>query len=86
MQGDSGGPLVCPTSNNTWVQAGVVSFGLGCAKPNHPGIYTRVSSFATTIRSTVPEAQLIGAAGGMAAAMTPGLVLVQTLAYFLLLS
>uniref|UniRef100_A0A3Q2CEM9 Peptidase S1 domain-containing protein n=1 Tax=Cyprinodon variegatus TaxID=28743 RepID=A0A3Q2CEM9_CYPVA len=43
-QGDSGGPLVVQNQNSSiWVQAGVVSFGEGCAKPMKPGIYTRVS-------------------------------------------
>ncbi|KRX62549.1 Serine protease 30 [Trichinella sp. T9] len=34
-QGDSGGPLVCKL-NDTFVQMGIVSFGDGCARKDHP--------------------------------------------------
>ncbi|KAK2832938.1 hypothetical protein Q5P01_016827 [Channa striata] len=51
-QGDSGGPLVIK-SNTTWIQAGVVSFGNGCAKPNFPGIYARVSQYQDWISSQI---------------------------------
>lgn len=37
-QGDSGGPLWVPV-RGAWRQVGVVSGGIGCAEPGHPGTY-----------------------------------------------
>jgi secreted trypsin-like serine protease len=50
-QGDSGGPMFRRDANNAWIQVGIVSWGIGCARPNLPGVYTEVSTFASAIRS-----------------------------------
>lgn len=46
-QGDSGGPLlVRDDARQVWVQAGITSYGEGCALPEFPGIYARVSALS----------------------------------------
>ncbi|XP_061423593.1 trypsin-like [Lethenteron reissneri] len=47
-QNDSGGPVVC----NGQLQ-GIVSWGRGCALPNHPGVYTKVCNYNSWIASTM---------------------------------
>jgi len=48
-QGDSGGPMFRRDAADAWIQVGIVSWGDGCARPNKPGVYTQVSTFASAI-------------------------------------
>lgn len=49
-QGDSGGPLYDKVNEKV---VGVVSWGLDCALPGYPGVYSRISSQIYWIRETI---------------------------------
>merc|ERR1719361_2663646 len=44
-KGDGGSPLVCPSKYdpNTYIQAGIVAWGIGCGEDGTPGVYADVS-------------------------------------------
>ncbi|ROT74895.1 clip domain serine proteinase 1 [Penaeus vannamei] len=52
--GDSGGPLLyLDNSSDQYYVVGIVSFGVKCALPEFPGVYTKVGHFLGWIRSVV---------------------------------
>lgn len=53
-RGDGGGPLTCRhREEGPWVQAGIVSWGIGCGEHDVPGVYADVSRAVCWIDRTV---------------------------------
>lgn len=53
-QGDSGGPLIVfDDISKSWRQAGITSWGNGCATTGFYGVYTRVKNYTAFISNTI---------------------------------
>lgn len=69
-QGDSGGPLQTLAGPPATRLVGLVSFGIGCAAPNKPGVYTRVAQNPLCTQAVQTVAQ-IATTEGHAGAVEP---------------
>ena len=50
FQGDSGGALFTCRNTDDCTQIGIVSWGIGCAQAQYPGVYTRVTEMIDWIQ------------------------------------
>jgi secreted trypsin-like serine protease len=62
-QGDSGGPIFAKINNET-IQVGLVSWGIGCARANAPGVYTKLANYGEWLKTTSAGAVTIGTTTG----------------------
>jgi secreted trypsin-like serine protease len=69
-QGDYGGPILS-TIGGQQVQVGVASWGEGCAKPDTPGVYSRISGAYDWIAETACSLGASEFCGGDASPLPP---------------
>ena len=55
--GDSGGPMFTFNDNERPTLVGVVSWGIGCAQANLPGVYARVSTVQAWVQANTDASE-----------------------------
>ncbi|XP_017886309.1 phenoloxidase-activating factor 2 [Ceratina calcarata] len=55
--GDGGSPLVCQSGNAQWQVVGMVSWGIGCASRNVPGVYVNVYNYVPWISQQTTQSK-----------------------------
>ncbi|XP_055534932.1 phenoloxidase-activating factor 2-like [Wyeomyia smithii] len=53
--GDGGSPLSCARQDGSFVQAGIVAWGIGCGQENVPGVYVNVAKYVEWIKTRLFE-------------------------------
>lgn len=54
-KGDGGSPLACKRDDDSYVQTGIVAWGIGCGEGKVPGAYVKVSNFVDWIQNKMDE-------------------------------
>ncbi|XP_006814881.1 transmembrane protease serine 6-like, partial [Saccoglossus kowalevskii] len=54
-QSDSGGPLICQMEDTRWYLAGLTSWGMRCADPYYPAVYSRITASNDWIQAAMEE-------------------------------
>lgn len=78
--GDSGSPLVCE-SDNTWIQVGIVSWGINCGQVSVPSVYTDIAEYDEWLKYILSRTSCVDSPGVLVLSLSlvPQLAILVTL-------